>query len=723
MRERIVKIDKIPPFALSKKLSREIRIFNKMRLVMPCRHKVPVLYSQFLGRLVLEPRWVLRGEDAFLRLLYVCAAANLYAHTGESLVRRQLLKNIIYVFGMRDVFKSKRKFSLRQRFLNTYEISRFKYLREKFVSEKNRIDRPSYTFYKKDGWRVKHYIDKTLAVECFETNAEKFTHFVAADKLKYNLSHTADTFFATGEGAAVGLYAPDKVAFGSSICEKGDELKIYVNLSNTPSAASGCHPSTQRGPIYVIRGATKSDITATVAELKRRRGKLDYLLIAGEVREAAQIEAVFQRAWAGRFVRGDGLREKFAAACKYVPTLWLPTLVYNIERADDFFAVVDSFWLFRKIVAAGQRLNVIFMYSAMNDEVREIIKTFSDEQEARELIGAGVFLFFIDRVKAGNKAVNYLSLMGEVALLRGVQRQSNPYIETNVHISNTFPVTHTIYVRNTLEKARTAKVRIPLDVGGDLEGFSFGMPAVCKRVGANLQVTGLRHGKSSNYKLPAGAKVSDEFGRALGESSELACERVFVAVDVKLAAFEEKVLKIVRGEGGLSRAERKQAFLGSIEDIRVRAIPESHTPSAKGGHPFILKGNFRDKFCELFNLGIVDGEDTKLVTSLKAAIKDFQRDVFFALLAGREEITADVYAVLVERVLGIKLLRGKIQLCPKIAITGSFDLSFTYKDTPYNFRVTERGGGFSVNYGGAEHKNFLQVVLDKGEGRCYTKNS
>jgi hypothetical protein len=273
----------------------------------------------------------------------------------------------------------------------------------------------------------------------------------------------------------------------------------------------------------------------------------------------------------------------------------------------------------------------------------------------------------------------------------------NTDIEINIHISNSYPITHTVYVRNTLKKSQNAKVNIPLDVGSvrpegalrsTLDILPFNMPAVCRRDGANLQVTNLRSGRSSVYKLPIGATVIDEFGRAVGEG-EIACEKVFVRCDVKLAGFEEKVLKIIKGEGGLSRKSRKEAFLGSLENLKITGRLE-----------------------KLFETKIVDGTDEKLVASLKEAVKNFQDEVFFALLAKKETLTADVFALLVERVIGIKLLRGKIQLMPCIVISGSFELSFSYNGTKYNFKVTERGSGFTVNYGGTEFKNFLQVAVE-----------
>lgn len=666
---------------ISEKLCREIRIFNKMKLVMPCRRGTSVMYSQFLGRLIIEPRFVICNSDAVARLLYICAAANLYTHSRRCLEKRQLVKNCIYVFGQKNIIKKVRKITCLQRRLYTHKQVRFKYLNGRFIFAQNRVDRPSYTKYlhsdgQKQGSFEKHYVDKVLPVECFETNTEDFSYFVSNNKYNYNLSHTSDTFYAISNGSAIGLYVPGKVTFGSSICENGNNLTIY---------ASG-----NGGKYYIIRGKSKQDIIPIVGEIKRRRGQLDYLLTAGEAKEVMQIERIFERAWSCRFVRGDGLKDKFPAACKYVPTLFLPTLVYIVDKADDFFTVVDNFKLFEKIAATGNSLNIVFLYSSMNDEVREIMKAFVDKDEAKNLISKGIFLFFVDRVKAKEQAVNYLSLMSEAKLKVKIANEINKSgTEIVTHISNSFPITHTVYIRNTFGRPRTAKVQIPLCVGSELDGLPFGMPAICQQQGANLHVTSLKSGRSVNYRLPIGASITDEFGRTLRDS-EIACQNVYIGCDVKLAAYEEKIVKIIKGEGGLSRCEKRQVFLGSLENVSI-------------------KGN--SQLQRIFEIGIADGVEEKLCAALKESIRNFERDVFFALLGSRESISSDVYALIVERVIGIKLLRGKIQLMPCIIITGNFELSFMYQGIPYYFKVKEKGSGFIVNYDNTEHKNFFELPI------------
>jgi hypothetical protein len=528
IKDKIVRIERLSIGFISQRLLNEIKIFNRMRLVMPCRRGVPVLYSQFLGRLIIDPSFVVRNSDGIARLLYICAAANYFNHSKDGLVRRQLMKNCLYAFGQRDIVKRVIRI-MRPTFrgISVYRHTRFKYLGRQFVFAKKRQDRLSYTIY--DG--KKHCADKVLPVQCFEFTGERFSYRLAPDKFKYNLTHTSDTFYAVTEGKALGLYVPDKVSFGSSLCESGDELRVYA---------------TSKGDkFYIITAKTKQEVTSIVGLLKKRRGKIDYLLTTDEAKEVSQIESLFERAWASRFVKGDDLKKKFTSASKYVPTLFLPTLVYQIEQPDDFFEVVDNFKYFRRIASTGNNLNIVFLYSSMSGSASDAIRSYANHGEAQELINAGVFLFFIDRITADKKAVNYLSLVFEGRARVAMSRSTRNNVEVNTHIGTSSPITHTIYVRNTQKQRQATTVNIPIDVGSELEGLPFGMPSVCRRVGASLRVTNLKSGRSSMYKLPMGSTVTDEFGRTISEC-EIMCETVLVRCNIRLAKFEEKIFKIIK---------------------------------------------------------------------------------------------------------------------------------------------------------------------------------
>jgi hypothetical protein len=122
---------------------------------------------------------------------------------------------------------------------------------------------------------------------------------------------------------------------------------------------------------------------------------------------------LFKRASLSKFVSGEKLKQRMAVAMRYVPTLNLPTIVFDIVDADELFGVIDNFENFKKITQAGVNFNVIVMYSSQNDIVREFIGAFTDKGRAIELIRSGVFLFFIDKVSTHNDAIYYFSKMAD----------------------------------------------------------------------------------------------------------------------------------------------------------------------------------------------------------------------------------------------------------------------------------------------------------------------
>jgi|GEM_PF-2136657 len=703
-----------------RKLNAEIKLFNKLKVVMPCRRGVAVLYSKFLSGLAADSRFLPGTSDGTFKLIYLYAAVNMSAKTGEELVRKQLLKNCIWIFGQKNMIKpcghemsfvdnpdelvyarSKQRALFRVKtaqFFLMPQMPKHKLLGRGFVSdtsfeiagcELKRRDSVSYVTYSGDSVHIKHYADKNFNIKCYEINASstvKFALWVGADKMKYTLSHTLDTFFAVSGGrnandGAVGVYVDTKAELGSSICEKTDELRIYISL-------------TGRGNIYVASGANKSEAAEFIAKVKRR-GRLDYLCNTVDAKNVHQVEQVAEAAWKSKFVAGNGLREKYLATGKYVPTVFLPMLVYEVAAPSDFFDAVDLFPFFRRI-GCGGNLSVVFLYSSQNEEVTAVINAFVNKSDARELIAAGVFLFFIDKVVADARAVNYLSLMAHAKSQesRKLQTKNCDKVEVTVHVSNSFPVTTSVFVRNCLKPARepsgkkqgaaavTAQIAVPLEVNG-----------VVVKKGAKIQVTGLEKGaRSHNFKLPAGAAVVSDLGREITDE-EVVCERVFILLQVKLLPFEEKVFKIIKNDGSLSRRETKEAFIGSLENLKVNAADARLT--------------------KLLGLKIEPAADARsaqeLLNQAKSAVRNFDKDLFFALFKKAEKITPEFWSFLAEKVIGLRLLKNKIQLLPNVQISGNFELSFTYKNTPYSFSVTERGSGFSVRYSNADYNNFLQV--------------
>ena len=679
------------------KINNEIKLFNNMHIVMPCRNGVAVHFINALANLVKNVRWIPKTADGFAKLLYLYASANLMLRSGDALARRQLLKNCLFVFGKTVIKKSA---ELRPAYINLYahRQAKYKFLACKILDAQDfeivgeqlrRRDSVSYTTFLGKDVTVKHYADKHLPICCYNIKTVcdiRFAYRVGADKMKYNLSHTSDTFVCVGDGRAVGVYVDGRANFGSSICEKTDDMKIYAELDRDTR-------------IFIVNAKTKAEVMQLVGGLKARNGRLDYLCTDAESHDVRVLENLYTTASDSRFVVGDCIREKLTLATKHIPTLFLPTLVYTIEEQQDFFRVVDAFGYFRRIAKAGRNINIVFLYSSLNDNVREIMSAFADKIEARELIDLGIFLFFVDRVTVDSKVVNYLSLMVE-------ERKKTKYswlankdsdcftnnIKVSVarHTGNSFPITHSIFVHNTANKNQGAKVFIPIDVS------SGGYASVVSKAGAGLVVTCLKpSARSCNYKLPTGAVVVSGSGIVI-DKVEVVAERIYIVADVKLNAHEEKVLKVIKNDGGLRRAERKQSFIGSIENLKINA----------GDSRFVTLFG-----CNIDDTNTLDKRTGEMLSNIKSAVRNYDRELFYTLTGRHNTITSEFWAFLVSSVLGIKLVRGKVQLTPCIQITGDFELGFTYHGIPYNFTVKQRGSGFTINYGEQEYKNFVQVAV------------
>jgi hypothetical protein len=668
---------------LQERLNREVKIFNTLGLVMDCLGGVPTLLISELQKLCKNPKHFVLGADGFKKLMYLYACAMLLRteRALDAFSRKQLVKNCLLVFFSGLLIKKHIAKHLRGKDCLLFPVPQpqyklllgavscfvrepdFEILANGEAYHMRRICSGSYITYYSGSISVRKGIDVISPVEFFDVRGTcTFIKKGLGDKMRYDLGHTADTFYCVAVDKTVAIYVEGKKTFGSSLCEKDSDLRIYINLENG-------------GKLYIVHASSKSEASAIVTRIKHKSGQVCFMRTKQELLDIVCAEKLFSMAHNSHCVKGEKLKEKHAHALKYVPTLSFPTLVYTIDCAMDFFAVVDSFAHYKIIARAGQNLNIVCLYSALNDSVREVINAFTDKDEAKELIACGIFIFFINKVTADLGAVNYLCLMSD-AMNQAVKTISrNRDAEVTMHVSHSFPITHTVFIRNTRNKVVNAIAAVKLQ-----------MPrSVVLRHGANIFATNLKTGRTTNYKLPNGAKVYTELGKSI-EQSEYITQSINVVLNTKLGFCEEKEYKIIKNENELSGRARRAAFVGSITDIKIKSD--------------------NARVAKLLALPVSQSISERLCDDIKRAIRNADADVFFALCATLREIPSDIYFVLMEKLLGIKLVSGTVQLLPCIQITGSFELSFMYHDKVYNFTVTERGGGFFVKHGDIEQRNF-----------------
>ena len=395
-----------PPFSF---LNREIKIFNRMRMVVPLTNRQPTDYIRWLGRLHVNPRERCDDADPIGKLFYLYACGRLAQMSHDPQKRRQYYKNAVFTFGSArakskpcylNLKLSKRRtlFALRQPI--------FKYFGGRFVTRGEHM-RFSYSYIMsktENGAEIKNYTANDFSgVEVFEIAGEHlFTHDFMADKMQCNYSQTADTFTVTHRGQTIAVYVQSvgRVTFMTTMADENPNLCVSVNVQNSAK-------------IFLVKTDTKQSAQKIVHKIKQINGAVSYLLPHDRIEYNREIEKLYARAVFAPFITGEKLKNRFTATQKIVPTLNLPTLVYDVTDETELFAVLDSFDNFKTIAACGGNLNVVIMYSGTNDTVRTVLGAFANRAQMRDLIRAGIFIFFIDRVRAPNDAVYYLSKMGE----------------------------------------------------------------------------------------------------------------------------------------------------------------------------------------------------------------------------------------------------------------------------------------------------------------------
>ena len=725
------RIARLPVSKLSPKIRKEVRIFNRMRIVCPTTSRIPNQFISYMAALYENPRYVPQFIDAYERVIYLASATTLRDLVQDDFMKKQLEKNALYAFVARNFVKrevSKARLSKSGRIFSAYYQSLFHFLageRMAKVSDKGRFF-PSYTIA--DG--AKNYVDRYLPVECFEVNGNIFKHELELEKLSCKVTHTSDCIYVVGDGVAIAIYCPNVKSFGTNLAGCGENIEIVVNLgeqkqkfpswtrgagrnvnrriinrrdarvsradgvcdklsssivdsSHTPPLAG--YPSSLRGEldrkVFLVYGATKQETISTVHEIKARGNNLNYLLSREEQERHQKIANILQKAHIARFVTGEKLQQRFLETQRIVPTLRYPTLVYTLNAPSDFFFVVDNFDLFFEIARTKTNINIVFLYSSLHENMQNMIDAFSNREEARHLIERGIFIFFVDKATVSQDVVYYLTRMSKAKSKRMTfpitPTVANKNIIVEYEISKSFPVKHSCFLLNNSKNAQRATLQFPLD---------FEKPVFILKKDNRLHVT-TPHGNESLYTLPNGAEVLTPSGKL--KEAEVVADKIVVLVKTSLEGHQEKPIEIIKNEGVMSVKERRQAFLGSLENIKVKSS------NALGG--ILARPVCSEEDC------VLDG--------IKLAVKNLDEGLFYACFAGRDKISETVYAYILRKVIGIKLARGKISVAPIVAITGEFELSFQYKGTPFNFNIRMHKGGFAVKHNGQEYNNFLQVSV------------
>jgi hypothetical protein len=388
-------------------VNREIKIFNALKMNLKKQNGQVVLYSKYLGHLHINPKARIDTTDPIEKLFYVYACVKLFSNSNDFFLRRQYYKNILYAFnfGVRhetpeltQTHIKKMKISKKKRMLFAVPQPILRYQHTRFVRRSTEIRfSHSYTLQNTPTATIKNYIGEIADrfVECFEiSGAHKFVKTFRFNSV-CETSYTPDTFFYTVRGVTTAVFVSmdKKVQFD---IENGANFMLSTAVTNAK--------------IFILTG-DRGQIQQMILKIKSANGNIEYLLTPEQIAENLVIERTLLRARNARFVSGVSMKKCIDRVAKSVPSVYLPTLVYEIADETDISAFLSGIKIAQKIALSGVNINVIVTYSSKNTTANEFIATTVTKKVVGELVRMGVYAFFFDTTVAAREVVYFYSQM------------------------------------------------------------------------------------------------------------------------------------------------------------------------------------------------------------------------------------------------------------------------------------------------------------------------
>lgn len=602
------------------KLRHEVKIFNRLGVVMPTVNGVAVAYTKHLRALLSDARHK-PGADPYDKLLYGYACAVLLAKMPNPITARQLRQNLLFLFAPRRKIVKKIKAVWLNKPYELYPVPIYKIFNDCYVDprEPEFSTRVPLTTTVLGSYLKYHHADlwiKQFAnfYELWAKTEQTVTFTVAKDKQDYDCQIARGVVtcknLVTGQTRTY-AFRGDKVRLVTSMCAPTDALQIIVTW----------------------QGA------ATVSINHGRR----LLLTADELAFNRAVESIVNQAYRAKYVQGEHLRARYQAAEKCVPSLRLLTKVVLLTQAADFFAVLDQLPYYQKAARLFGGFNLVFLYAGTNKFVADLVAGFLTGGQVAECRQNNLLLFFIDRTVTEPAAIYFFTKMAKPP--HYVPPAPVSYQTT---VSRTYPYVKRVVLSNPTAKPVTVTAPIPL---------VFNAPSVVRAQGSVLTVVGLYSGRVSTYQLPFPLSLTNEW----------LTTHVNLPVRVKLMGFEQKVLEIKRHEPNASYGERKQNFVASLTQIVIKTQDK--------------------KLDALFSKPVVDGQNATLLQLVKAAYKNVDKKLLISLLEDKHSLTFDVWQYLLTKLVGVRLLRGKVHLVPCVNIMGDFTLEFVCDGEKYLFNT------------------------------------
>ena len=504
------------------KLRREIKIFNRLCLVMPTVNGVAVMYREQLHMLLRDPKHH-PGTDPYERLFYGYACDVLAQKNSHEIVQRQLRRNLLFLLAPKHkiikrmpVVWARQKYNLYP--LPVYKIFNDNYcdpLQPGFATQKpwQVVVHGSYIKYYNEDLIVKRYAHAyTLQAQTTQTITIK----VATDKDDFDcvVSRGVVTckHLTTGE---VHTYAVrgDKVRLATSVCAKVDALEIYVTWQGE-------------------------------ARISLDGGEARWLS-AVEVQANQRVEQAVTEAYQAKFISGERLRERYLATLKVIPSLDNLTKVVLVQNENDFINVWQRLNDYQRIAHLFQGFNLVFIYSGAVPVVEQLISTTINEHQVETCHEQHLWLYFVDRTVTDPDVLYYLTKVAQGG--RYVPVEPTP---SGLAISRTWPYVKTLTVTNTLPSKMTRNLVVPL---------VFHQFMIVSVNGTILKAVNLKTGHTSHYVLPTTMNVVNEW----------LTTHINIPLKVKLAGYETRQFMITRRESDAKKRLSKKELVTTLREIQI----------------------------------------------------------------------------------------------------------------------------------------------------------
>ena len=505
------------------KLRHEIKIFNRLCLVLPTVDGVAVAYREQMRALLRGPE-TRPGTDPYERLLYGYACYVLMHKINDEVMKKRLQRNLLFLLApKRKVVKKRSVVWSRQRYqLHRLPIFKVFYncyfdpLQPGIVGGQpwQMVAHDSYVKYFYGDVVVKRYAH-AYALKADST--QTVTLKVAADKTDFdcqiNRGVVTCKHLLTGESHTYAVRG-EQVRLATSVCAKTDALEIYVTWQG-------------QAQIWLDGGKPK-------------------WLTAHEIAANRRLEKIVTAAYQTKFITGERLRARYLAATKLVPSLGGLTCVINIQTADEFrqaWAALDDY---RQVARLFHGFSLVFLYASTVADLATVVAATVSAEQISACHAEQLWLYLIDRT-----VIDPDALYCFMKFARPGHYVAPAPTPSGLAVTKNWPYVKTLTVTNTLPQKMTRDLVVPLQ---------FNHLSVVSANGCVLTVVGLLSGRTSTYVLPAPLHLNGEW----------LTTHVNVPLKVKLAGYETRQFTITRCENQNQAYLTKKDLATALSEIEVR---------------------------------------------------------------------------------------------------------------------------------------------------------